>query len=289
VCALVGCGDGGSSPLIDPVAPRVVAIGDVHGDLAALRAALRLGQVVDDDDSWIGAETVMVQVGDVLDRGDDERECLEWLGRLATEAEAVGGAVRLLVGNHETMNVELDLRYVTDGGWEDFADTPFDAADPELAAYPVGERGRVAAFRPGGPWARVLAANDVAIVVGATVFVHGGLHLEHVDWGLPFINAAVSSWMAGESDRPELLVGADGPVWTRSFSDEPGESDCAEVEQVLAELGVERMVVGHNPHLDGIQNVCDNRVWQIDVGMAAYYGGSPGVLEIDGAAVRALE
>src|SRR5690606_1106229 len=42
-------------------AERVVAIGDVHGDLAATRAALKLAGLIDDRDVWTGGHTVLVQ------------------------------------------------------------------------------------------------------------------------------------------------------------------------------------------------------------------------------------
>ena len=34
---------------------RIVAFGDVHGDLEAARGALRLAGAIDDQDHWIGA------------------------------------------------------------------------------------------------------------------------------------------------------------------------------------------------------------------------------------------
>ena len=84
---------------LDPVptrhrdAPRIVAIGDLHGDLDATRRVLRLARAIDDDDRWIGGSLVVVQTGDQLDRGDDERAILDLLKRLSEEARQAGGAV----------------------------------------------------------------------------------------------------------------------------------------------------------------------------------------------------
>ena len=44
-----------------PAAPRVVAIGDLHGDLQKTRRAFRLAQLVDSEDRWTGGSTVVVQ------------------------------------------------------------------------------------------------------------------------------------------------------------------------------------------------------------------------------------
>lgn len=55
------------------------------------------------------------QVGDQLDRGDNELRILLLLERLQKEAAAEGGALHVLNGNHETMNVMGDLRYATAG------------------------------------------------------------------------------------------------------------------------------------------------------------------------------
>ncbi|MBW1907596.1 MAG: hypothetical protein JRJ24_20325 [Deltaproteobacteria bacterium] len=37
-----------------PPAQHIVAIGDLHGDLEATRAALHLAGAIDEDDRWVG-------------------------------------------------------------------------------------------------------------------------------------------------------------------------------------------------------------------------------------------
>ena len=70
----------------------------------------------------------------------------------------------------------------------------------------------------------------------------------------------------------------------------PDDSDCALLDEVLTMTGAERMVVAHTIQDDGINAACGEQVWRVDVGMAAYYGGSPEVLEIiDGALVVMTE
>lgn len=66
------------------------------------------------------ADCVSLQVGDQLDRGDNEIQILYFLERLQKEAAAAGGALHILNGNHETMNVGGRFRYATQPGRIDF-------------------------------------------------------------------------------------------------------------------------------------------------------------------------
>jgi hypothetical protein len=264
-----------------------VAIGDVHGDLAATRRALTLAGAIDANDRWIGGNLVIVQAGDVLDRGDDEQAILDLLHRLAGEAAAAGGAVHMLLGNHETMNALGDFRYVTMGGFEDFADVPGLPVDaPALAGLPPEQRARAAAFAPGSVYARRLAASNAVIQVGDTVFVHGGVLPAWAEYGIERMNTELRCWLAGHAPPPEVLAREDSPLWSRDYSQPPER--CAELTAALDRLGAARMVVAHTPQPAGISSACDQRVWRIDTGMAAHYGGPTQVLEIRGDTVRVL-
>ncbi len=52
----------------------MVAIGDLHGDYEKTRRVFRAARLTDNKDRWIGGSTVVVQVGDQLDRGSNELE-----------------------------------------------------------------------------------------------------------------------------------------------------------------------------------------------------------------------
>ncbi len=271
------------------VARRIVAIGDLHGDLDGTRQALRLAGATDETDHWIGGDLVLVQTGDQLDRGDDEQAILELLDRLQDEALAAGGSVHILNGNHELMNARPDLRYVTEGGFIDFQDAVnIVDEDSLLLAYEPAQRARVAAFRPGGPYARLLAERPVVLVIDDNVFVHGGVLPLHLDYGLDRLNREVRDWLLGKGDPPDFIHTRESPTWTRNYSDEADEDDCAQLAEVLARLGTARMIVGHTVQDDGITPHCEGRVWCIDAGISEYYGSRIEVLEIDGDEVRVL-
>lgn len=292
---LAGCSSSGrdatvkAAPLLSatfPAAPRIVAIGDLHGDLAATRRALQLAGAIDAADHWVGTRLVVVQTGDELDRGDDEREIQLLLERLSQEASQNGGRLVLLNGNHELMNVAHDFRYVTPKGFEAFAS--FASGAHARAVGPGAANGRADAFAPGGPIARTLAQRPVVAAVGDTLFVHGGVLLEHVRYGLERINREVSAFMTGQALLPEALASPSSPVWTRVYSEgTPNAATCARLAEVLDELHMRRMVVGHTVQKE-INSACDGRVWRIDVGMSRFYGGPTQVLEIQGSALRVL-
>ena len=54
---------------------RNAAVGDIHGDLRKAITSLEVAQVLQEVNGqvrWAGGDTVVVQLGDVLDRGDSE-------------------------------------------------------------------------------------------------------------------------------------------------------------------------------------------------------------------------
>lgn len=275
-------GDGCSlttPPARFPAPARLVAIGDLHGDLAAARAALRAAGAIDDRDRWIGGALWVVQLGDILDRGDDEQAIIDLFGALEDQARAAGGRVIVLNGNHELMNAAGDFRYVTPGGMRDFADAPgVDASAPALAQVPEVARARVAALHPGGAYAKRFAQHDAVVVIGDAVFSHAGIV---GDWAtqLDATNRAARCFLDGQTRTPPPAARSDdGPLWTRVYG--VAEPDCAAAKAALATLGLKTMVVAHTVQEHGISRACDDALWRIDVGLAKLYGGPIQVLQV---------
>ncbi|KAF5186780.1 Shewanella-like protein phosphatase [Thalictrum thalictroides] len=234
---------------------RLVAIGDLHGDLDKSKQALRIAGLIDPlTDRWIGGDTTVVQIGDVLDRGGDELKILYFLEKLKREAFRCGGSIITMIGNHEIMNIDGDFRYITPSGlhefkaWADwfqigiamknlcggsmennmFQGIPF--TFPRMRKeFHEGMRARIAALRPNGPIStRFLSGNPTALVVGDSVFVHGGLLQDHVSYGLERINEEVRDWINGLKGRvsPHFVRGRNSVVWLRKFSGQGVVMDC---------------------------------------------------------------
>ncbi|XP_024985004.1 shewanella-like protein phosphatase 2 [Cynara cardunculus var. scolymus] len=317
--------DAPSPPLLQTSFPsphRLIAIGDLHGDLLKSKQALRLAGLIDSNDRWSGGSSTLVQVGDVLDRGGQELKILYLLEKLKREAVKSGGNVITMNGNHEIMNVDADFRYVTPSGLDEFTnwadwfcignniknlchglEKPKDLYDGIHSTsfarvkqeYVKGFRSRVAALRPQGPIAtRFLSKNLTVVVVGESVFVHGGVLPKHVVYGLERINEEVRDWMTGLKPRvgSSLVRGRNSLVWLRIFSNEVAKDcDCTMLEHVLSTIpGARRMIMGHTIQEDGINGACDNRAIRIDVGMSkGCINGLAEVLEItENSGVRIL-
>ncbi|CAN4118132.1 unnamed protein product [Withania somnifera] len=306
-----------SHPLqtIFPSPTRLIAIGDLHGDFQKSKQAFKLAGLIDDHDKWCGGSTTVVQIGDVLDRGGEELKILYFLEKLNREAVKVNGNVITMNGNHEIMNIDGDFRYVTKEGLKEFQDWGFwycvgndmkmlchglgkDCVKDIFDGIPFEFRGvkredvdmiriRIAALRPKGPISeRFLAKNQTVVVVGDSVFVHGGLLPKHVEYGFEKVNEEVRDWICGVKGRVprDLVRGRNSIVWLRKFSNELAKDcDCATLEHVLATIpGVKRMIMGHTIQESGINGVCNNQAIRIDVGMSkGCTNGLPEVLEID--------
>ena len=275
-------------PSTYPAPPRLVAIGDVHGDLDAFRSVLRLAGAIGADDHWSGGSLWIVQTGDLLDRGEQERGILDLATRLENEATHAGGRFIVLNGNHEIMNAQGDFRYVTANGFRDFDRYADDARGHVREEFPSTMQGRAAVFAPGGRYAREFAARNTVVVVGDTVFVHGGLIPAHIDTGLDAINNAARAFFLGRAPLAPILQSEDSPVWFRGYSLGEDPAACAQLDATLDRLHVRRMVVGHTVQRTGINAACANHVWRIDVGLARLYDGPIEALEITGATVRVL-
>ena len=83
--------------------PSIYVMGDVHGHHATMMNLLRDNQLVDAADHWAGGSAELWFAGDFFDRGPDGTLAVDTVMRLQTEAQAVGGQVRAVLGNHDLL------------------------------------------------------------------------------------------------------------------------------------------------------------------------------------------
>lgn len=261
--------------------PRVVAIGDLHGDLEATVRLLRLAGLIDSKQRWAGGDATLVQLGDVLDRGTEESGCFELLRGLKAEASAAGGSVVCLLGNHEVLNVCGEAsNYI------------------HASAHGAFGPDRAAAFAPGGALATELADHPVIHIAGDTAFVHATLPAGCTRESVAELNAAARRWLLGDGPPPPSLVpttnrdAAGSPIWGRGLSSpagvEPRSAACGELRAALDRLGVARCIVGHTPQRH-VNCACGGAVWRCDTGMSRWVmRGAAEALEVSADGVRVI-
>ncbi|MCX5558983.1 metallophosphoesterase [Streptomyces sp. NBC_00038] len=106
---------------VDPAAPEaddgpgpLYVVGDVHGYLDQLVAALQEQGLIDAAGDWSAGTARLWFLGDFTDRGPDGIGVIDLVMRLSAEAAAAGGYCKALMGNHELLLL----------GAKRFADTP---------------------------------------------------------------------------------------------------------------------------------------------------------------------
>jgi len=236
---------------------RIIAIGDLHGDYAAWTTIARASGVADAKGHWAGGKTILVQLGDITDRGPDSLKIVRSLQQLQKEARRKGGQAIVVLGNHEAMNLIGDNRYTTPGEYAAFANSQSaarrdnlyeanrarleaaakatnPAAGPEqvraawMAEHPLGWIEHYLAWSPTGELGRWATSNPAVLKIGGTLLVHGGLSVEYARQPLEAVNKRIAAAMAaGDDSDASVLTDPLGPLWYRGLVQTDSEAQAA--------------------------------------------------------------
>lgn len=288
---------------------RVVAVGDVHGGADAFKAILQRTGLIDAGERWIGGTAVLVQTGDVTDRGPDVRAALDLLMALEPQASKAGGKVRMALGNHEVMNMLGETRDVT----------------PEIFASFGGERAYREAMGPKSRYGRWLRSHPAIVKVNDSLFMHAGIDPDVTTDSIDALNRDVRTQIArwddgvAELERRKLIppfapimevVGAataeglpladvggthlfhpNGILWFRGYSTWTDAEGGPKITALLRRYRVKRLVTGHTVQRDGIRERFNGGLYLIDTGLLGgryYPAGRASALEIAGATVTPI-
>jgi len=208
-----------------PDTRRTVVIGDIHGDLEGLTAILRQAGITDASNRWAAGNTIVVQTGDMTDRGARVRGVLDLLIALERQASTAGGRLVVLLGNHEVMNLAGDFRDVSAEAYASFADAQSEdrrrnayeayvrvcesraelfagtlpaafqamSRDEWMSAHPAGTIEYREAFGPSGRYGRWLRQKAAVLQLGDIAFMHAGINPATAPPRLDDINELVAN------------------------------------------------------------------------------------------------
>lgn len=280
---------------------NIYVIGDLHGDLYITKKILKKCKLIDKNDNWIGGNSVIVQVGDVLDNcritNSNDKECdnsytskkrynnklnipediqlFDYMTELNNKAQKYNGMVINLFGNHEIMNVLGDYRYVSK--------SDLDKSD------------RNDLFTRGKNYAKEIACTRLpACIIGSYLFVHGGIinrkeqQIENRT-DLIKLTTKLRKWLLNlidlnPIDMHLLLTSEKSIFWNRTLGNLDANLSnehpiCNMNMQNLKAFNVNGIIIAHTPH-NNINSTCDNSVWRVDNKISYAFNKSNDIIQI---------
>lgn len=231
---------------------KFLAISDFDGHIAGLTQVLRGEGIIDENFNWIYGDGHLMISGDLFDRGFHIQESMWLIYKLESEAEAQGGKIHLIIGNHEIFNLTDDWRYVETKYFND--------------AHLMGKR-MSELYDSNTELGRWLRSKNIIEKVGNYAFLHGGITTEVAALNLSYneINDYGRLIMNGancpNNDCLEV-TGGDGIYWYRGMVDE--ELSQAEVNDILDQFSVESLILGHTKG-SNIRSLYEGGVIAIDM------------------------
>ena len=233
---------------------KIAALSDIHGQYDLTTTILKNNKIIDDFENWIFGDGHFVIVGDVFDRGPQVTELLWLIFKLEEQAKEAGGKVHYLLGNHEYMVMQNDLRYLN---------KKYRQTVRILRTHYHELYGTNTVL---GRWLR---SKATIITINDYLFVHGGLSQE-------FIGSDFNLETANEKMRLSLLTDStnlkndsiylkyhdsNSPIWYRGYFSEEFKND--QIKNILKALKVKHIVVGHTSQTQ-IESLFKNRVFVVD-------------------------
>ncbi|MCU7551746.1 metallophosphoesterase [Chitinophagaceae bacterium LB-8] len=244
---------------------KIFVVSDIEGQYEYFKQILQAGGVMDKNFNWTFDKGALVIVGDVFDRGSQVTECLWLIYYLEEKAKETGGQVHYILGNHEVMNLNGDLRYVN----PKYIEFAKQTGVPYLSFYDTQtELGR---------WLRT---KNMMEKIGDLLFVHGGVsqYINQLGHSIDSINILARNYYDRSAESmpqvEQLLLLDDGPLWYRGYFMAPLATK-EQVDSTLRIFQVKKIILGHTP-VERISTFYDGKIINVDVPHAK--GASEGLL-----------
>jgi hypothetical protein len=241
-------------------APMFV-MADTHGEFAIAVQLLQRQRVIDEQLRWSFGKGRLAILGDVFDRGPNHTELLWLIYKLEAEAARAGGGVHMALGNHETMVLTGDERYL----------------NPKYrqVASVLRVSGYSRLWDEQSLLGRWLRAKAAVFRLGPYLCLHGGISRQLVDQRLTLaeINKVVRESLR-EQHAPnalsELVMGPAGPLWYRGYFEREARAGgftlaaSGDIDLILDTFKVRAVLVGHTT-VPTVTSLYDGRVIAVQV------------------------
>ncbi len=254
-------------------------ISDIEGNFGAFRKLLQANGIIDENFNWKFGNGHLVLTGDFVDRGEQQTEVLWLIYSLEEKANAAGGHVHFVLGNHEIMNMNGDLRYLH----AKYNEGNNLMNEHHMTLY--GENSEI------GRWLRT---KNVVEKIGNILYAHAGISQEvnSIDIGAVKINKLTRPFYPDTTFKypnleTEILLGDLGPFWYRGYYHGKVKATQAQVDSTLSIFKVKHIATGHTVVADTISILYNGKVINTDVHHAK--GHTEGLLIENGKYYRATQ
>ncbi|QNK64995.1 metallophosphoesterase [Pedobacter sp. PAMC26386] len=218
---------------------KILALSDIEGEFEAFRSLLLANHVIDEQYNWIYGNGHLIICGDLFDRGKEVPATLWLLYKLEQDAKSKGGYLHTILGDHEFMNMNGDLRYLQQKYLDNAALMNLDynelyTTDTEL-----------------GRWLR---SKNVIEKVGDYLCLHGGVSpaVNNLKMSLSALNSLCRSNydnykkpdLYTDQDIKTLFDGKLSPFWYRGYFKDP-KATTADINKTLSLYNAKKILVGH--------------------------------------------
>jgi hypothetical protein len=236
---------------------KIIALSDIHGQYDLTIELLKNNKVIDKELNWNFGKGHLVIAGDIFDRGDKVNEVLWLVYKLEIQAKNDGGRVHFVLGNHEFMVLQKDLRYIHE---------KYRVSSKLIGLEYDQLYGNKTVL---GRWLR---SKPSIIKINNNVFTHGGVSEEFlINRGVDF--EKINLMMRYYIDTPfeemnssiyNLYNGEKSLIWYRDYFKEYGEDlTDADISKILKMLNTKHIVVGHCSY-DQVVQLYNNKIFGVD-------------------------
>ncbi|CRG94889.1 shewanella-like protein phosphatase 1, putative [Plasmodium gallinaceum] len=244
---------------------KIVAIGDIHGDIEGLKLILKHSNLIDENDEWCGENVLLIQVGDILDRGIYGPLIYDYLFDLQKKAVIKNSKIILILGNHEQLNLCGYYNYVNEKETQLFFENNYN-----YRSFSFNNKN--------GNYFKKLIKLPSIVKVNNAIFTHAGISKKMSQFSINLINLKIRLQIENKCKILKYdnynYLNHDSVLWYDDFSYKVRlnhHEGCSELFQILKKYNSSYLVVGHTKQVSHkIGSFCDNKYFLIDTGMSLF-------------------